>query len=118
MSPLKKRVRKSRGKFSHLVRQVEDDIMFPVKNPFMALADVPVQYQGSVVEQASAKDLDDSKGDEQLQALFGELGFKESDGGEDLFEMEFRQHKRAYYIEKFEVPVADELVFILKFFIF
>ena len=93
-------------KFSQLVSQVEDDILFPVKNRYMALADVSDGFDDSLTDQ-SIRELE-SRNEEQLEALFGGLGFKDSDGGEELFELEFKQHKRAYYIDKFEVPMADE----------
>ena len=105
VSSMKKKAEKKGGKFSKLVSQVEDDILIPVRNPFMALADLP---NNNTMDDSRAEL--ETKDDEQLEALFGELGVKDSDSGEDLFEMEFKQHKRAYYIEKFEVPNADELV--------
>lgn len=88
-------------KFSQLRLQLKDD-MFPCKNPFLALAD------GSDDDSQlsnSPRVLDHEEG--ELAEIFGDLGVKDTDGGEELFEMEFKQNKRAYYIEKFDVPVAD-----------
>ena len=86
--------------------------MIPVRNPYMALADVSDAFDDSAFD-TSQRTLElESGNDKKLESLFGDLGFKDLDGGEELFELEFRQHKRAYYVEKFEVPVADEYVFI------
>ena len=101
-------------KFSQLVSQVDDDIMFPVRNPFMALADLP-DTGDNTAKDDSRKELE-TKNSDELEALFGGLGFKDGEGGEELFELELKQNKRAYYIDKFEEPTADELV--LFYFIF
>ena len=90
---MKKKAEKKGAKFPKLSSQVDDDILSPVSNPFMALADLPTSGDDSIVD--DSRNEMEAKDDEQL---------------EDLFEMEFKQHKRAYYIDKFEVPNADELV--------
>eukprot|EP00794_Sanderia_malayensis_P014879 gene14879-16425_t len=92
-------------KFSQLLSQMDDDILFPVKNPYMALADDSADDSGA--DSASSRSLDDGEARE-LAEMFGDMGVKETDGGEELFELEFRQNKRAYYIEKFNVPTADD----------
>ena len=105
---MKKKAEKKGAKFPKLSSQVDDDILSPVSNPFMALAGLPTSGDDSIVD--DSRNEMEAKDDEQLEALFGKLGVKDGDSGEDLFEMEFKQHKRAYYIDKFEVPNADELV--------
>ncbi len=72
----------------------------------MALADVSDAFDDSLVS-SPPRALDEESG-EELEKIFGDMGIKEKDGGEELFEMEFRQHKRAYYTEKFDIPTADE----------
>ena len=53
----------------------------------------------------------DSMDTEVAEGVLGGLECKDSDSGEDLFKLEFEEHKKAYYIDKFEVADADELVF-------
>ncbi|XP_065061196.1 5'-3' exoribonuclease 1-like [Rhopilema esculentum] len=107
-SPNKRKGGNKGMKFSKLVSQVEEEIMIPVRNPYMALADVSDAFDDSAFD-TSQRTLElESGNDEKLERLFGDLGFKDLDGGEELFDLEFRQHKRAYYVEKFEVPVADD----------
>ena len=96
--------------------QVEDDIMMPVRNPYMALADVSDAFDDSLMSSPQRIVDNDDMEDDELENRFSGLGFKDTEGGEDIFELEFRQHKRAYYIEKFDIPVADELVSIFIYF--
>jgi len=102
VSSRKKKAEKKGLKFSQLVSQVDDDILLPVKNQFAALGNDSVTLMGD-----STKVLD-SMDTEVAEGVLGGLECKDSDSGEDLFELEFEQHKRAYYIDKFEVADADE----------
>ena len=109
VSPAKRKAEKKGLKFSQLVSQVDDEILLPVKNRFSTLA----QGNDSFALMGDSTKVLDSMETEVAEGVLSGLECKDSDSGEDLFELEFRQHKRAYYIDKFEVADADELVFFI-----
>ena len=73
---------------------------------YLALADISDAFDDSIVGSPSPKKKPSHQRDEKLSELFKSARLEDEDG--DTFELEFKQNKRNYYLEKFNLSLVSE----------
>ena len=106
-------------KFSQFLKTLDDgDMPSPVKqqNPYEALSNISGAFEEFSFNESPQKPVTSLLRNDDDGEHRDDVDVEVED--EETFELEFKQHKRHYYMEKFDMDIVDKYVYFEKLCLF